>query len=149
MAVPFAQQADEVLVIKSTRELRLLRNGEIIGQYAISLGGNPVGHKQREGDERTPEGRYTIDWHNARSAFDLSLHISYPNAEDTAAAKRNGVDPGGDIMIHGLPNGWGFLAPLLRRWDWTNGCIAVTNAEIAEIYAKVPDGTPITILQGI
>lgn len=149
VAAPVGQQADAVLVIKSTRQLRLLRDGEIIGQYAISLGADPSGHEQRKGDERTPEGQYSIDRHNTRSRFHLSLHISYPNGDDIGTAQRNAVDPGGDIMIHGLPNGLGFLAPFHRWFDWTNGCIAVTNGEIAEIYAKVPDGTPITIVQDL
>ncbi|SMX39197.1 L,D-transpeptidase family protein [Octadecabacter ascidiaceicola] len=143
------EQAHEVLVIKSTRELHLLRNGATFRRYAVSLGGSPTGHKSHEGDERTPEGTYTIDWRNENSVAHLSLHISYPNTEDTAAAVAQGDDPGGNIMIHGLPNGWGFLGRLHLSWDWTNGCIAVTNTEMREIWSMVPNGTPITIVDTI
>ena len=104
-----------------------------------------AGHKQREGDERTPEGRYVIDWRNARSVAHLSLHISYPDARDQAAAAQAGVSPGGAVMIHGLPNGWGAIGRWHRLADWTDGCIGVTNAEMREIWARVPDGTPIEI----
>lgn len=104
-----------------------------------------AGPKRQEGDERTPEGLYRIDWRNPNSVAHLSLHISYPDAEDRARAGAAGVAPGGSIMIHGLPNGWGFLGALHRRLDWTDGCIGVTNAEMREIWALVPDGTPIRI----
>ena len=143
------QLAHEVLVIKSTRELHLLQNGETIRRYAVSLGSAPEGHKAEEGDERTPEGTYVIDWRNDQSVAYLSLHISYPNAADQARAEAAGADPGGMIMIHGLPNGWGFLGSLHLVWDWTNGCIAVTNAEMREIWSLVPNGTPITIVETI
>lgn len=142
---PHAQQADRVLVDKPARRLDLLRGGEVIRSYPISLGGAPDGHKQREGDQRTPEGDYTIDWRNPNSIAYLSLHISYPNEADRAHAAAQGVSPGGLIMIHGLPNGWGFLGKLHRLRDWTDGCIAVTNAEMREIWSLVPNGTPITI----
>lgn len=141
-----ALQADAIEVIKSRREMRLLRAGQVIGVYRISLGAAPSGHKMHEGDERTPEGSYQIDWRNPRSVAYLSLHISYPNTEDTVRAEAAGVSPGGNIMIHGLPNGWGFLGGLHRVYDWTDGCIAVTNAEIREIWAYVPNGTPIRIV---
>lgn len=144
MAAP-ADQADAIRVVKSDRRLDLLHDGRVIRSYRISLGAAPEGHKAREGDERTPEGAYVIDWRNPQSIAHLSLRISYPGAEDTARAAAAGVPPGGDIMIHGLPNGWGFLGPLHRLWDWTNGCIAVTNAEMREIWSLVPDGTPILI----
>lgn len=145
MAVP-AERADEVLIVKSTRALHLLRDGRTIKRYAISLGGSPVGHKVREGDQRTPEGRYEIDWRNPNSVAHLSLHISYPDKKDIAAAKAANVDPGGNIMIHGLLNGWGFLGRLHLFRDWTQGCIAVTDTEIREIWARVPNGTPVTIV---
>jgi murein L,D-transpeptidase YafK len=109
------------------------------------LGGHPVGNKIQEGDERTPEGNYLIDWRNQKSIAHLSLHISYPNQADISQAKALGVSPGGNIMIHGILNGWGWLGRLHSYWDWTNGCIAVTNAEMREIWSLVPDGTPITI----
>ncbi len=143
------QQADEILVIKSTREMHLLRNGETLRSYEISLGAAPAGHKLNEGDERTPEGQYTIDWRNPSSVAHLSLHISYPNAVDKAAASDQNLDPGGNIMIHGLPNGWGFLQRLHLAWDWTNGCIAVTNAQMRHIWSRVPNNTPITIVDSI
>ena len=143
------QQADEILVIKSTRALHLLRQGETIRSYDISLGAAPEGHKQSEGDERTPEGRYKIDWRNPNSVAHLSLHISYPNAADQAAAEAATRDPGGNIMIHGLPNGWGALGALHLMRDWTDGCIAVTNAEMREIWSLVPNGTPITIKEAL
>jgi len=137
-----AEQADEILVIKSTRELHLLREGNRLKSYDISLGAAPSGHKQTEGDERTPEGQYLIDWRNDSSVAHLSLHISYPNRADKDA----NPDPGGNIMIHGLPNGWGLLGRAHLLWDWTNGCIAVTNAEMRDIWSRVPNNTPITIV---
>ncbi|MBY6049153.1 murein L,D-transpeptidase family protein [Vannielia litorea] len=140
-----SEQADEIRVDKSERRLELLRAGAVIRSYEVSLGAAPEGHKAREGDERTPTGRYVIDWRNPNSIAHLSLHISYPNAEDRARAEAAGHSPGGDIMIHGIANGWGWLGGLHRAWDWTNGCIAVTDAEMREIWALVPDGTPITI----
>ena len=142
---PTSEQADAIHVDKSDRQLTLLRNGDPIRTYEISMGGNPTGHKTQEGDERTPQGTYEIDWRNENSIAHLSLHISYPNPNDIAQAKARGVSPGGNIMIHGILNGWGFLGPLQTYWDWTNGCIAVTNAQMREIWSLVPDGTPITI----
>lgn len=138
-------QADAIYVDKSDRVLRLLKNGVTIKSYQISMGGNPTGHKTQEGDERTPTGSYEIDWRNENSIAHLSLHISYPNADDVSQAKARNVSPGGNIMIHGILNGWGFLGPLQQHWDWTNGCIAVTNSEMREIWSLVPNGTPITI----
>ncbi|MEP3948002.1 L,D-transpeptidase family protein [Ascidiaceihabitans sp.] len=148
-AVAKQHQAHEVLVIKSTRELHLLRNGGTFKRYAVSLGAAPSGHKTQEGDERTPEGKYIIDWRNADSIAHLSLHISYPNSDDKARAAANDTAPGGNIMIHGLPNGWGWLNKLHLAWDWTDGCIAVTNKQMREIWAHVPNGTPITIVDAI
>lgn len=144
MATPQAR-ADLVVVDKPARQTLLMRDGQVIASYAISLGAAPVGHKTREGDERTPEGRYQIDWRNAKSVAHLSLHISYPNADDAAAAAARGESPGGAVMIHGMLNGWGWLGGLHQRWDWTNGCIAVTDTEMQEIWSLVPDGTPIEI----
>jgi len=136
---------DRILVLKSERKLILLSGDAPVREYRVSLGRNPEGHKRREGDNRTPEGLYRIDWRNQASAYHLSLHVSYPEAEDVEAARRRGVSPGGEIMIHGLPNGWGFLGRLHRLRDWTRGCIAVTDREIREIWSLVPDGTPIEI----
>ncbi len=137
---------DLIRVDKSDRRMDLLRGGRVVRSYRVSLGSNPRGHKQAEGDSRTPEGRYRIDWRNPRSKFYKSLHISYPNAADKADARRRGVSPGGDIMIHGLPNGWAWAAPFLAFWDWTDGCIAVSDGEMDEIWRLVKDGTPIEIL---
>lgn len=142
-----ADRADAIRVFKAERRMELLRQGQVIRRYDIALGGDPAGgHKAREGDQKTPEGRYSIDWRNPRSVAHLSLHISYPNAEDSARAAAAGHSPGGNIMIHGLPNGWGALGPAHLWLDWTDGCIAVTNAEMEEIWALVGDGTGIEIL---
>lgn len=141
-----ALPVDRVLVEKSARRLTLLRGGRPVAIYDIALGGDADGGpKQFEGDERTPEGHYVIDWRNPNSVAHLSLHISYPDqaARDAAAAQDR--SPGGDIMIHGLPNGWGFLGRLHLLADWTDGCIAVTNAQMREIWSLVPNGTPIEI----
>jgi murein L,D-transpeptidase YafK len=126
-------RADRILVEKSARRLVLLRDGKVLRSYAVALGGSPVGDKLRQGDRRTPVGRYVIDFKNAESAFHLSLRISYPDRDDREEAAARGDDPGGDIMIHGLPNGFTMLSGLHRMMDWTDGCIAVTNAEIEEI----------------
>jgi murein L,D-transpeptidase YafK len=138
--------ADKILLEKSARRLALLRAGKPIRSYQVSLGGHPVGPKEREGDGRTPEGLYRIDRRILRSSFHRALHISYPNAADRAHAAALRSSPGGDIMIHGLKNGLGWIGPLHRLSDWTQGCIAVTNAEIEEIWIMVRDGTPIEIV---
>jgi len=132
-------RANRVVVSKSRREMLLLRGESILRSYRVALGREPFGHKEREGDGRTPEGRYVIDRRNPKSRYYLSLHISYPNAEDVVRARSAGVEPGGDIMIHGLQDG------KLREGDWTQGCIAVTDQEMDEIWALVPDGTEILI----
>jgi len=137
---------DRIVVEKSTRKLVLIENDAVIRSYTVALGANPVGHKQQEGDERTPEGRYVIDYRNLGSSFYRSLHISYPNKSDRQRAAELGVDPGGDIMIHGLPTDWGWLGSVHYALDWTNGCIAVTNWEMDEIWSLVEDGTPIEIM---
>jgi murein L,D-transpeptidase YafK len=140
-------KADMIRVDKSERRLELLRNGRIIAAYPIALGRSPVGGKEKQGDMRTPEGRYTIDWRNPGSKYHRSLHISYPGKADKARAAKLGIDPGGDIMIHGQPNGYAQPASfLLQRTDWTFGCIAVTNTDMDAIWMAVPDGTPIEIL---
>ena len=139
------QLADSVLVDKSDRKMWLIKDGQRYKEYRISLGDNPIGHKQQEGDERTPEGRYIIDYRNPQSSYHLSLHITYPNDEDKRRARERGVSPGGDIFIHGLPNGYGALAAGAKYLDWTDGCIAVTNKEIEEIWSLVKNGTPIQI----
>lgn len=138
-------RATRVVVFKQARLLHLLHGDRVIRTYRVALGREPVGPKQRQGDGRTPEGTYVLDWRNANSAFYRSIHISYPNAEDRARAQRLGVNPGGDIVLHGLPNGWGWLGAAHLRHDWTLGCIAVSNEEMDEIWRLVPDGTPIEI----
>jgi murein L,D-transpeptidase YafK len=140
-----SRRATSIVVEKEARRLTLLQGDTVIKTYRTSLGSNPIGHKQREGDSRTPEGRYTIDGRNSRSRFHLSLHISFPDAADRARAAQNAVPPGSDIMVHGLRNGLGWLAGLHLVRDWTDGCIAVTNAEMEEIWALVDTGTPVQI----
>jgi murein L,D-transpeptidase YafK len=132
-------RADLVVVSKKKREMVLLRGESVLRTYRIALGRAPVGPKREEGDGRTPEGRYIIDYRNARSQYHLSLHISYPDAADVARAREAGVDPGGDIMIHGLRDG------VRREGDWTQGCIAVTDEEMDEIWGLVGEGTAIWI----
>lgn len=136
---------DGILVLKSERKLILIKDGKQIKRYRISLGPNPIGHKTQEGDGKTPEGRYTIDYRNPRSKYHLSMHISYPNKADRAQAKRRRISPGGDIMIHGLPNGLEEIGGFQRCTDWTQGCIAVTDEEIDELWRAVPNGAPIEI----
>lgn len=144
---PPTEQADHIVVEKAARRLVLFKDGAILREYAVALGSSPLGAKAQEGDGRTPEGRYTIDFKNAQSAYHLSLRISYPDAADRQAADARGVSPGGDIMIHGLPNGLGAIGAAHRLSDWTDGCIAVTNAEIEEIWTLTPLGTPIEIVE--
>jgi len=136
-----------VLVDKSDRTLTLYRGGEPVKAYAgLQFGAQPSGHKHFEGDERTPEGRYTIDTRNPESAYHLSLRISYPDAADRAYAAGQGRDPGGEIFIHGQPNAWaGGDRGARMPGDWTDGCIALANAEVEELWRAVPDGTPIEI----
>ena len=140
------ESADMVLLYKGRRTLYLMRDGEVLRSYSVALGRNPFGHKNQEGDGRTPEGGYLIDWRNPNSDFHLSLHISYPRPQDYRQARDAGVDPGGAIMIHGLPNGRTADEVGHPRFDWTNGCIAVSNEEIEEIWELVEDGTAIFIL---
>ncbi len=139
--------ADQMVVEKSKRRLILIQDGEVLREYRIRLGERPRGHKVREGDERTPEGNYFLDWRNSNSRFYKSIHISYPNELDIRIARRRGYGPGGMIMIHGQPNDIRsdkFKKRYLSR-DWTNGCIAVQNHEMDEILRLVRYGTPIKI----
>jgi len=138
---------DRVFVDKSDRILKLMSDGKIIRSYRIALGGSPSGHKQQEGDQRTPVGIYILDYKNENSIAYRSIHISYPNATDKAYAKKLGVSAGGNIMIHGQMNGFGYLGWLNQRRDWTDCCIAVTNDEMDEIMAAVILGTPIEIVE--
>jgi murein L,D-transpeptidase YafK len=141
-AVP-GVKADRIMVDKSDRTMILYHANKEIKRYTdFKLGDAPVGHKHFEGDEKTPEGTYRISGHNPASRYHLSLRISYPNATDIAYAKKLGRPPGGDIFIHGQPNGWSG-ATIAK--DWTDGCIALSNTEIAQLWKLVPDGIPITI----
>lgn len=137
--------ADEVIVEKGARKLHLLRNGQAFRTFDIALGIAPEGHKEYEGDAKTPEGRYLLDIRNPNSDFFLSMHISYPSPEDRARARQKGLDPGGQIMIHGQPNEPTYSAAYYRSSDWTNGCIAVSNSDMIDIWLMTPDGTPIEI----
>ena len=137
--------ADRVVVLKKERTLQLLSHGKVIKSYKVALGGDPLGPKTRQGDHKTPEGVYRVDSRNGHSQFYKSIHISYPSARDRAAARAQGVSPGGDVFVHGLPNGYRWVGSSHRMKDWTDGCIAVTNQEIDEIWTAVTDGTPIEI----
>ncbi|HEX6997343.1 MAG TPA: L,D-transpeptidase family protein [Gammaproteobacteria bacterium] len=137
--------ADKVLVVKSERKLYLLKAGRVLREFDISLGLMPVGHKQREGDFRTPEGLYYLEAKNPDSDYFLSIKVSYPNAEDRARAKALGVDPGGQIMIHGLPNVPRYDESHYIGRDWTDGCIAVSNSDMVDIWLMTRESTPIEI----
>jgi murein L,D-transpeptidase YafK len=136
---------DSVLVEKSVKRLHLLRNGSVFRTYPVALGRYPDGPKRQEGDAKTPEGLYTLDRRLDRSAFYKAIHISYPNDADREIARQRGVRPGGKIMIHGLANGWSARQLGHPRLNWTQGCIAVTNAEMDEIWDLIDVGTPIEI----
>ena len=137
--------ADLVVVEKGKRELHLLQNGEIFRTFEIALGIRPEGDKQHEGDFRTPEGRYMLDARNPNSEFFLSIHISYPNRQDRREARSKGLDPGGQIMIHGQPNIPTKSEAYYQTQDWTNGCIAVSNSDMIDIWLMTGDLTPIEI----
>ena len=136
---------DKVLVIKSERKLHLQSKGQTLKSYRVSLGKRPVGAKAREGDLRTPEGFYWLDWRKKSDRYNLAMHISYPNARDLARAKAMGVPPGSMIMLHGTPIDEEYPEWFFHTLDWTEGCIALTNADMREVWAKVPDGTLIEI----
>jgi len=137
--------ADKILIEKKRRRLTLISKGEVLKTYKIALGGNPIGPKERQGDNKTPEGTYIIDSRNKDSRYHLSLHISYPNEKDKQRAKELGVSPGGDIMIHGIKNGFSWVGDLHTEVDWTKGCIAVTDEEIVEIEKLAPNSTIVEI----
>lgn len=136
---------DKVLVVKSQRTLHLMHRGESLKTYRVSLGKQPNGRKLREGDQRTPEGFYWIDWRKTSDNYNLSMHISYPNAQDRANATAKGHAPGGMIMIHGTPIDEEYPEWYFKTLDWTNGCIALPNADMREVWASVRDGTLIEI----
>ena len=135
-----------IRVLKAEHKLQLFSGDKRLHEFHAAFGDNPVGHKQQEGDERTPEGRYVIDARNPHSAYYKSLHISYPNARDVAAARARGVRPGGLIMIHGQKNGYGHLAEITQRTNWTDGCIALRDEDMEIVWQQVGLGTPIEIL---
>jgi murein L,D-transpeptidase YafK len=139
------QKADAVLVIKSEKRLYLISKGEQFASFPVTFGARPVGHKQARGDERTPEGHYILDYKNQNSDYYKSIHISYPNTKDRANASRQGVHPGGDIMIHGQKNGWEWAAPLAQLFPWTDGCVALSNRNMDKVWVAVDPGTPIEI----
>ena len=138
-------QIDRIVVLKSQHRMLLYHNGVLLKSYRIALGARAVGAKIQQGDHRTPEGVYLIDSKNPHSLYHLALHVSYPNEDDRERAKKMGVSPGGDIMIHGLPDGYGYLGSLHSRTDWTDGCVAVSNREIEELWRLVAIGTPVEI----
>jgi len=137
--------ANRIVIVKSRHTMTLMHDDHVLKTYQVALGTVPIGAKREQGDHKTPEGDYTISAKNAHSEFHLSLRISYPNAIDRQRAYRLGVSPGGEIMIHGLMARFAYLGSLHRQTDWTDGCIAVTNPEIEEIWNLVPVGTKVTI----
>ncbi|GFE56708.1 transpeptidase [Geobacter sp. AOG1] len=137
--------ADKILIEKQARRLTLISKGEVLKTYKIALGGNPTGPKERQGDNKTPEGTYVIDSRNKGSLYHLALHVSYPNERDKKRAKELGVSPGGNIMIHGIKNGFSWVGDAHTEVDWTKGCIAVTDEEIEEIGKLASNGTLVEI----
>jgi murein L,D-transpeptidase YafK len=144
--LPTDQKIDKLIVTKSKRTMDVYSAGQIIKTYTISLGRDPLGDKEFEGDKRTPEGQYRINDKNPNSGFHKNLGISYPNKKDIEEAKEKKLKPGGDIKIHGIRNGFGFIGKFQRLFDWTAGCIALTDQEVDELYNSVQIGTPILIL---
>jgi murein L,D-transpeptidase YafK len=138
-------RADRIIIFKNEHVMKLMRKGEVLKMYGVALGREPRGPKVMQGDRKTPEGLYTVDSKISRSRFHLALHISYPNAADAERARKLGVSPGGALEIHGLPESYAWLGSSHRLVDWTDGCIAVTNPEIEEIWDLVPVGTPVAI----
>lgn len=152
ISLPFLSSAqnanagvDRVVVYKRERKLVLLSHGTELRSYRVALGGEPVGPKTQQGDHRTPEGWYLLDARNPNSHYYKAFHISYPNSKDIAAAKKLGIRPGGDIMLHGLAKEYAWMGKAHLLHDWTDGCIAVTNEEMDEIWKLVRIGTPIEI----
>lgn len=145
-AFAYAEPAiDLVRIIKSDHKLQLISSGKIHYEFEIALGSHPMGHKMQEGDGKTPEGNYKLDYRKSNSAFYKAFHISYPNTNDLASAKVLGVNPGGNIMIHGQKNGLGWLAFASQHFDWTNGCVALKNSDIDLMWKFVREGTTVEI----
>ncbi len=151
IAIPLFSQAGEfpvaekVVVEKEKRKLHLIKDDQIFRTFDIALGISPVGHKETEGDFKTPEGVYSLDIRNSNSDYFLAIHISYPNSKDRREARAKGVSPGGQIMIHGQPNSPTYSAAYYKKQDWTNGCIAVSNSDIIDIWLMAPNDIPIEI----
>jgi murein L,D-transpeptidase YafK len=143
--LPTGTKIDRIVIEKSPRKLSLFVNGKSLKSYRVALGRNPIGAKQEEGDNKTPEGVYRIDGRNPQSNFHLALHVSYPSDEDKVHAAERGVSVGFDIMIHGIRNGRGWIGAFHRLSDWTAGCIALTDEEIEELWRVTPDGTIVEI----
>ena len=143
--LPTGTTIDRIVIEKSARKLSVLANGKTLKSYRVALGRSPVGAKQQEGDNKTPEGVYKIDGRNPQSNFHLALHVSYPSDEDKTRAAERGVPAGFDIMIHGIQNGRGWIGAFHRLNDWTAGCIALTDEEIEELWRVTPDGTTVEI----
>ena len=133
------------MVYKSQRKLYLMKDNKIIATFRATFGADPIGHKQMKGDEKTPEGPYILDHKNSNSAFYKSIHISYPNTKDRRTAMQLGVNPGGDIMIHGQTNGWSWASPITGFFNWTDGCIALSDTDMQQVWESVDTGTPIEI----
>lgn len=144
LAAP-VEKADRVLVEKGKRRLSLYRGDRLLVSFKVALGFDPVGHKQQEGDGRTPEGRYVLDFKKPNSAYYRAIHISYPNAHDRASARQRGVSPGGAVMLHGQPNGYAWAQAATQLRDWTLGCIALRNEDMEVVWQSVDAGTPIDI----
>lgn len=134
-----------VVLLKGERKLQLLHKDKVIKEYKVTLGFEPEGAKKQEGDGKTPEGKYTLDYRNPQSQYHKSIHISYPNKQDKEGARKRGLNPGGDVFIHGLGKGFSFLGKMHVLRDWTLGCVAVTNEEMDEIWELVKNGTSIEI----
>jgi murein L,D-transpeptidase YafK len=145
VAAESMQKSDAVLVVKSEKRLYLISKGERYAALPVTFGADPVGHKQQRGDEKTPEGKYMLDYKNENSKFYKSIHISYPDKNDRVIAKKTGLDPGGEIMIHGQTNGLEWASPLIQLFSWTDGCVALSNSNMDKVWAAVDPGTPIEI----
>lgn len=144
--LPPGTTIDRILIEKSRRQLSIFQNGRRLKTYRVALGRNPIGPKEQEGDDKTPEGVYHIDERKADSDYHLALHLSFPNEQDTAGAVARGISAGSDIEIHGLPNDKNWIGPAHRQIDWTAGCIALTDAEIEELWRITPVGTMVEIV---
>ncbi len=145
VALPPSARADRVVVLKHEHLMMLMKDGQVLKTYRVALGRGGIGPKERAGDNKVPEGVYRIVGRNAQSAFHLALRVGYPTPQQVQDARLRGVKPGGDVMIHGIRNGLGWVGPLQRYADWTKGCIAVTDREMDEVWRAVPDGTPVEI----